>query len=153
VASAVRWFHKYNNDTLSNNKRPSFAQSLALFKMNEGLVESVRIASVAEGLGMLGALAMLHYVVSSAGLKKEVERFLIALSTDTDKTEGDPVLLLRRRLLDQQKDKAKLQPHEQLALIIKAWNHWLNGDSIKFLRWRGVGPTPEPFPVIQTTLD
>jgi hypothetical protein len=53
-------------------------------------------------------------------------------------------LLLRNRLLSVRDSKFNLKSIELTAIVIKAWNHFSSGRSIKNLRWL----SSEAFPVI-----
>lgn len=64
---------------------------------------------------------------------------------------GDPVLLLRNRLLDNKGAKSQLKVDEVLALTIKAWNGRRAGRPVFVLSWkeaRADGTKGEPFPTI-----
>ena len=65
--------------------------------------------------------------------------------------DGDPRLLLRNRLLEHYqsvKQSNKLGISEMRALVIKAWNAFSNGQTVRNLRWRQVGSGREAFPLI-----
>jgi hypothetical protein len=76
------------------------------------------------------------------------DRFFEDLLSGAGLEIGDPVLLLRNRLLDNRVAKAKLVQVEILALVIKAWNHRRKGRSIRCLKWKEENDTGgEKFPV------
>jgi hypothetical protein len=70
----------------------------------------------------------------------------LTLSTGAGLEEGNPVLLLRQRLFDNQLAKGKLTKRYIAALFIKAWKEYMAGKRIKFLRFREEGDRPEMFP-------
>ena len=76
------------------------------------------------------------------------EAWFLGLDTGTNLEPGNPVLTLRNRLIDRSTAKAKLPAREVLALAIKAFNSLRKGQTIRYLRWRTDGPTPEPFPAL-----
>lgn len=63
--------------------------------------------------------------------------------------EGEPMYVLRERLLQNSMAKAKLSGPYLAALFIKAWNHVRSGNRVRFLRYRELGENPEPFPVVR----
>lgn len=63
--------------------------------------------------------------------------------------EGDPVLMLRNRIVSQAAKKDGLPQREWIALFIKAWNHMVAGQLIRTLRYRAAGPKAEDFPVLK----
>lgn len=72
--------------------------------------------------------------------------FLSALESGAGLESGDPRHVLRERLILNAASKAKLPLVQVLALTAKAWNLYLAGRTVKFLRWRTEGDSPEPFP-------
>lgn len=63
--------------------------------------------------------------------------------------ENDPVKLLRERLVKSQMSNTNKIPKEiKAALIIKAWNFFEQGVTIKNLKYTSGGANPEPFPEI-----
>lgn len=64
-------------------------------------------------------------------------------------SDGDPVFLLRKRLVENSRSKmSRLPVLATAALIIKAWNCFEKGEYIKVLSYRPGGERPEPFPEI-----
>jgi hypothetical protein len=62
-----------------------------------------------------------------------------------------PLFHLRERLLSGRSKAAKsrLIRRYVLAIFIKAWNAYVTGTPMKYLRWRETGPNPEEFPSIK----
>lgn len=81
------------------------------------------------------------------------DAFMQDLDTGASLAETSPIFKLRKRLIDAA--ARRLRPEHVLAITIKAWNAWINGEKMTSdLRWREGGPSPEPFPkftVDQTT--
>ena len=79
------------------------------------------------------------------------DEFWNGLWLGVDLVEGDPRLLLRNRVLQHQnsvKQTGKLSPIDLRAITIKAWNSFIEGRTLKFLRWTQVGSAREGFPAI-----
>tara|TARA_R110000764_G_C10946248_1_gene376694 strand:+ start:163 stop:954 length:792 start_codon:yes stop_codon:yes gene_type:complete len=58
---------------------------------------------------------------------------------------GSPMLALRKRLIEDKMSKSSLSVAEKNALVIKAWNHFRKGNTVKFLKYN---KDNEKFPVI-----
>jgi len=55
-----------------------------------------------------------------------------------------PILVLSNELSDRASKKRGLVPeHQRVVLIIKAWNHWINGETVKALTVTRKEPVPE----------
>lgn len=82
-----------------------------------------------------------------------VEEFMEIVATGlvTDKSNPARVLYDRLRNDDGHQGVGRNANMERLALFIKAWNAWLNGDAFNKggLRWRSAGPQAEPFPELK----
>lgn len=76
----------------------------------------------------------------------DAETFFDRLSSGVGGAEGDPVLVLRKRLIANAGARLKLGDAELLALIIKAWNHFRAGTRIKVIAWQAGGTNAEAFP-------
>lgn len=79
------------------------------------------------------------------------EAFWEGLYLGVELIEDDPRLHLRNRFIDHSsplKTARTMSRSEMIALTIKAWNRFADGQtmSTNALRWVQVGPTKEPFP-------
>lgn len=70
--------------------------------------------------------------------------FFDSMNTGVNLSDGDPVLLLRQRLIRNQESTAKFMLHHLGALVIICWNAERQGKQIKNLNWKpGVDVFPE----------
>lgn len=124
---------------------------LELAKAHPGLEASVTWACVnklTQSLLGPGLVAYAHYragEVDPATRDAFFERFEDGINLQED----SPIRLLRERLLGEKskRSKTRLKRGEKQALLIKAWNHFRLGNSVKALRWRSTGENgAEPFP-------
>lgn len=60
--------------------------------------------------------------------------FFDPIVSGTNLAEGDPRLALRNWMLNQAANRKRVEPHVVAAQIVKAWNFWVSGASIKLLR-------------------
>ena len=81
--------------------------------------------------------------------KDDADMFWRRLSEGLSQVENDPIVMLRKRLVDDTKTTAKKLPDiVKAALIIKTWNFYLAGETTKVLKWAQGGANPEKFPEI-----
>lgn len=100
------------------------------------------------GLLPVSILAAMHYLFRSTD-PVLADMFMDGLISGENLKAGDPVLLLRDRLISNSTDKAKISKKYKIALIVKAWNHTRRGETVKNLRFRQEGDNPEKMPQIE----
>lgn len=72
-------------------------------------------------------------------------RFFESLSTLAGLPAGSPILALDSRLKQVRRHRQRLSHREELHLIVKTWNHWRGGKSVKTIALPRVGDQiPEP---------
>jgi hypothetical protein len=71
-----------------------------------------------------------HYLFSQACGKAKADEFYSKLLSGSNLTEGDPILVLSRRLSQEIKKKSKMNKNYVVGLIIKGWNKWIAGEKI-----------------------
>jgi len=77
----------------------------------------------------------------------QAEEFLGRLLDGADISKGHPVHTLRARIWRAKEDDERLTEHEQLFLVIHAWNHFRAGNMAVFLlKIPAGGLTPKNFP-------
>lgn len=77
------------------------------------------------------------------------DQFVVDLIGGHNLTEGDPVYVLRERLMNNALAKAKLRPEYIMALVVKAWNHRRAQHSIRHLKLIQEGNKQEAFPIVK----
>jgi hypothetical protein len=80
--------------------------------------------------------------------REQAVQYADHLTTGAGLRRGDPLLVLRNRLLGSQRDQfSTLSGREALvAIAIKAWNAWREGRTVPNLTWRSEGRRAEAFP-------
>jgi hypothetical protein len=73
---------------------------------------------------------------------EDAEEFFESLLTGAELGIGNPILALRRMMVE---SRRKPQPRVLGACLVKAWNGWRAGDTIYLLAWKA---NQEPFPEI-----
>jgi hypothetical protein len=85
-----------------------------------------------------GDVAAIWYLMA----KKDsilADMFFEQLFSGEDLCSGDPILLLRNRLISNATSAAKLNKRHLMALLIKTWNHTRQGNNkLKQLKWKRV---------------
>ena len=72
------------------------------------------------------------------------ETFINKLCNGLDLHAKSPIYILRKRLMEDKMNTARLTSENKKALIIKAWNLYRKGSECKFIRWNRDN---EPFPI------
>lgn len=118
-----------------------------LFQVREmcpGLIDSVRAVGPAQKVIAKSRTAWLHYA-AHAKFPAEANRFFESLGSGVGLRSDSAVWMLRERMLKDRASKAKLSTREAIALLIKAWNAYLDDVPLKVLRWSD----GEPFPRVK----
>lgn len=148
LAAALQVIYCYRTRQFMRSFRLPATQiqnELSLFPGCRSSVSKVQQRSV---LMPTSVLSGFHYL-GSLVCKETADRFLEDLISGAGLTTGDPVLLLRNRLIENKKSKARLVKTYIAALTIKAFNARLTGVPIKQLRWTTDGRNTEEFPEIE----
>jgi len=108
------------------------------------LADRIYHSGIQGGIGLWSIIMTLFLRLDRA----QAEQFAEHLITGAGLHRGDPVLMLRNRLLGSQRDQySTLSGRDALvAIAIKAWNAWREGNSLQALTWRAEGRRAEPFP-------
>lgn len=92
-----------------------------------------------------GRWAAIHYILNSID-GNDASAFLEGIINGVDLAEKSPILVLRKRLLEDSANIRKITDLEYTALIFKAWNAYRKGTTMQILSWRAGGANPEPYP-------
>lgn len=152
TANAIMRYLKHGDFHYFDSKSaPTPYQVVQFLDDNPGIVEDVRTASrihkrlLIKGFGV-SVIAPLYHVLRNVD-EEDCAAFFDQLVQGLFTETGDPVYVLRERLM---KNAGALRPmirNEVCAITIKAWNAWRKGEKIKILHYKGGGSKPEPFPV------
>lgn len=152
AAAALAYVYRAENGmTLyasGDGSRPENDEVANLIERHPGIVDSARMARrCSRVFPSPSMMAYLHYEFAKRD-REAADAFVLRLADGVGLRASDPVYVLRERLLDNKRDKAKLQNKHVMAITIKAWNYVRAGRRApKFLRWSdGAG---EAFPEIQ----
>lgn len=148
LASALRWLWMHqNNCILSANISPTNGELLELLEENPDIRMSVRHALSTRDLMGSGISGALHFVFSKTNREK-ADTFFARLNDGILLEPPNPIYYLRERLLKNRKShRIRMAEAERFALIVKAWNFFLQDRPMHQLSWRPRGPGGEAWPL------
>ena len=130
-------FYK-NRDNKSGTNKITNTDVLDWYEDNKFIVSYIRssekLSHEFSRILSRGHLASLMFLLSKSDIIM-AEDFLHKLCTGLDLNYNSPIFVLRKKLILDKTSKAKLPMREKLALIIKSWNAFKLGKSIKVVRW------------------
>ena len=150
LAGAIRLVASYFNTGVvrtEQSRGPTVNESLRVLDDHPGIREAVS-AAYAVNRRLRGGHATwtaLHYLFARVDVADAVHFFDKVESGDGEPI-GSPMFELRKRLIADLGTSRKLTQLERTAIVIKAWNAFRHGESIKQLAWRGGGASPEAYP-------
>lgn len=106
---------------------------LNFFKKHHSIEYSVVKASSGKGLCSPSALAFCHFVFAKKS-QEMADAFLNQLIFGENLHAGDPILVLRNRLINNKHDMAKMPIRNLIGLIFKTWNYYRRTQKIKHLK-------------------
>lgn len=136
VGAAINLLCRYEQGTVHTRGTSSTNTQLVDLLQNNPQIE----ASAEVGISMFrilspGIATFCHYIFSKID-PTQANSFFKKLRTGANLSEGNPILVLRNRLVAEKSQKASLPQHEIVALVIKAWNLHRRGRKIKSLSWQ-----------------
>lgn len=145
LAAMINTKWKLDNGKIRSNQTPTFQQALHILKEHPGLAESVKVVSPWRRRlrGSSAVVGTLHYEFSTRDFDA-AEAFFDGVINGVGLVEDDPRFALRRHV-----ELSNPGSVAFAALVIKAWNYYLEGRSVSHLVWRPVGSRAESFPEIQ----
>lgn len=150
LAAALGWVHRYMTNSVPANEVISSTKIEEVLLQHAGIRESLQlVGGLKVKIMPLSILVALHYLFA----RKDAllaEAFIDAVISGANLAPGDPVYMLRERLLSNMISNRKVRAAYLMALAIKAWNAMRKSKPIKQLSWRGAGEdAPEVFPIIE----
>jgi hypothetical protein len=146
-AAAVSILEKFRSGNIYGPHRKLNTESDRLIESYPRIERSVEVCRNNERLMPPSILVACHYLFAEKD-PQAADAFVHDVVTGAQLEEGDPVLLLRSRLVKNSVSKAKLKKEYIMALTIKAWNYRRLGDPVKTLKFAEEGG-PEKFPEVK----
>jgi len=150
ISSALFWLHrlKYSEETnvahyAEPSLRPSFRQLLSIYEHNKEIVDEVPKISrhVANLKVRAGATLAIHHrllEIDDLNIPEEVDIFFEKWLTGEDLKASDPIYRLREWCLDdaaKRHTKGRAPDYRYVAYVMRAWNHWRDGEQIRHISW------------------
>jgi hypothetical protein len=139
LAAAVNTIIAFGEHGVWNDNsraRPSHDELIMYVKKLKGLERSIEFVQTLRGakkMAPLSALAALHYLFSKKDMD-EAERFFHKFNTGEKLEQGDPILLLRQRLVEMNNSGGVFRTREVVPVIVKAWELTRNGEKVTRIR-------------------
>jgi len=151
LGAAIGYYWRRQRGQFTSHLMPTAAEGLVVLREHPGLRDSIGSTHLASrALKMPGGLCCcLHYEMAALD-RDSADQFWQSLARGTSLHERHPVYVLRQRMEKNIISVAKLDGPMIHALIIKAWNAYILGEEITFVRWTRGGATPEPFPLLRS---
>lgn len=148
LAAALCVVDRYMTGRMMQTVRYTNTEVEELLEKYPGVRESIRKTRETKRLVPCSVLTACHYLFAQRD-KDAADQFVVDLIGGHNLHNGDPVYVLRERLMNNAMAKAKLQSSYIMALLVKAWNHRRDENTIRHLRFRQEGDKPESFPSVQ----
>lgn len=146
LAATVTRLAEYLRNPSSVGSAGIFAHSelLDVVEAAPRLDDAIRAVAPCKHILSASQIAWLYYLAREADPEK-ADYFFRALATGDHLLRTSPIFLLRLRIINDRAEGFHPTPRETQALLIKAWNLYMEGKQIKQLK----GLTPgEAFPVL-----
>lgn len=156
LAASLGYLHRLKYAEVTGNinysdsaERPTTPQSLILLEKHPEIRDfTLKAMTLNRVLKMRSGVAAALYYTFSQLDADETEAFFGQLLSGEGLKGGDPILALRRQLINEKLSAKGRMPHyRESALIIKGWNYWREGRHVQTLSWHFGGSHREAFPI------
>ena len=148
LSATLRWLWRFDHGFYTSYpRRPQVSELEDTFRRHPGVEASLTPGQNCARL-LLKSLGAALYTLCAEQHPRETTQFFKKLQHGDGLFRGEPLYLLRTRLVRNSASKAKLLDYEMAALTIKAFNAYITGRRLNSLRWGSVGAADEPFPTI-----
>lgn len=138
VSSASRLVHGISKGATRKKSKVSNSELLAFYEANPYILDCVKkseklykeFAHILSWTNIAGFM----YLFSQRSVT-DSEEFFHKLCTGLDLSINSPIYVLRKKLMSDATSVNKLPSTDKFAMIIKAWNHYRKGNTIKYLKW------------------
>lgn len=134
LASAARIVYDYFHSTPYANYRFTNIDAEQTLADHPGLRESVSRCLHTGGVIPNSIVSACHYLFAMAD-KDRANEFVERLISGAGLNDGDPILLLRNKLIANRAAKAKLSNKYIMAVTIKTWHYFIRGESMRYIKW------------------
>jgi hypothetical protein len=154
IAVALSWLVRWQRNVLPRYRDPvnriENSDIEVVFSAHPNIVEAIEKSTKLRSLCNPGIVGFFYYVLGSHN-NELAERMMNTLINPAGVAINDPFYQLREWLLGAKGNKAKSNPIEMIAVMIKAANFAFAGREIEKLLWRYQGDRPEAFPTLKVS--
>lgn len=143
TASALSVLERYMSGRMNSGSRLRTTQIAELLSKYPDIRESVAFCEYTPLLPA-SSLVACHYLFSQKD-REAADKFVRKMIDGNNLDEGDPIFILRKRLLENATSKKKHRAHHMTALVIKAWNLMRRGKTRSVLIFK---EAEEEFPIV-----
>lgn len=150
LAALVRRVHGWKNGRRRSLGSGQDTSHLAMIRTLEehpelrDLLQPSR--TVADNCGMPASVVGIAWWVFQQIDYEDAGFFFARLGDGQGLLKGDPIYELRRTVQETKSNRGERNQTWLLAITIKAWNAYRNGEKVSLYRWRPGGAKPEQFP-------
>lgn len=152
LASVVNLSWKWREERLSSPIWPTHREALEWLDHNPSVRDAVRRTNGIRQDLMCPGSALSAFAHQTGRIDyEESDSFLKHLKEGCEMGARDPILVLRNWMVNQIARKSggtKPIAMVYLALLIKAWNAWIEGREIQQISWKRGGSLREDFPTL-----
>lgn len=148
VGTIARWWLKYERGigSVVSGVQPSHQELDVIMDAHPGIPDSARYIqrlTLVRAKCLSGVQGFVHAYASEKYDREMADTFMQDLNDGAQLAATSPIYCLRTRLIDNR--ERRVVPDHVLALTIKAWNFWVQGEKVQQLRWARTA-NPEDFP-------
>lgn len=148
LSAAISWSWRYCNGTMMTGGTISESQQKTHLDQHAGLRDAVIVAKRMPNLARsVGLTAALYYHCAQFDASK-AEHFFKNFSSGTGLELGAPIHTLWKTFAKRTSGTSRISTWYKAALIIKAWNAYRSGQTLKQLKMTTEGESAEGFPEI-----
>lgn len=142
------WKQGYRkNHKSSGDARPTHRQLLQVLDEHPELRRSAEIASrLRNSFRLSGSTSSLCHWLFVRIDESDCAFFFARLSDGAGLMADDPIYALRRAVENLAADKQRPSEEYMTALVIKSWNAYREGRSVRLLQYKAGGASPEQYP-------
>jgi hypothetical protein len=144
MSSALIMVDKYLTGRVSHGNTYTLQQMRQLLEKHPDIRISCKEVKDTRKIISPSLLTACHYLFSKLD-EDMANKFVHRLITGAGLEDGDPIYVLRERLINNTLSKAKLNREYLMAIVIKSWNALRSNTTLKYLRYM----ENEAFPIIQ----
>ncbi len=148
IRTLWRWEHYETfRDVPSIQRKPTPQQAMAYYEERVEVIDEAVVFArrfYAPTFITRSIIGGLHIVFNDIDPENDKEFWRLVASGAEGATA---IVALQRRLKDNHSKRDKLPSWYTAALVIKAWNFWLDGTNVKILKFKPGGTKNERFPI------